>query len=314
MKDIHGNDVAATLYESYLSKAVIEARSLYQDFYFKIAHSIIKIIEANHSNDKFNRILYSIFTLLNEEFEGYTHPEKFLQNNFDIHAATQFQKYFFELAINHAIISSAKTTQVKTLSELAQSVLAKKMSSKLKLLKYLDPIVLAKEKSRGRIPIEEENYIKTNKLGITALEYTPVDLLNYFAKVYVPAQNQFKRDFKSKSSHWFQAHNLPFVSGISGTMGTCFAGLISINTLSPEETKLYLMMLICSLVSRGHHSFAEAAPIYDKVGFKVQQQELRGTYYAQFLTKAFIKSQHYNDFLKKITCTNEDISHCIIKR
>lgn len=318
INDSYGNNVVITVYESCLSKTIVESRELYQELYFKISTSIKEVVDFNSENEKFKRRLYAVFSTINDEFPGHENINDLLKKDFNLYAANQFYKYFFENLINYATLPkrSNQATHLASLTELVQTKIGASDSLVNKLRFQTDSGQVFADKNRGRIEIESDfEGAKTTKLGITEETNTPAELVKYFSKLYEPGQSQFKRDYNSQISKWLQKRNLPFVSGPSGTAGTCLCGMFQLCTYSQKELKLYFMVLAASLVARGHHSFVETELIAQKIGFPIKDNCDFHAYYEQFLTQEFIQSEKYHNFL--ITMANlkeESLANNVINR
>jgi hypothetical protein len=295
--DINGNDYPTALYESYLSKAIIDFRSGYALLFRKIAIAIQTVLDYNQ-DDFFKRHLFSAFSVLSQEFPGHTQIELFTQENFNLFASTGFHKIFFESLARYAKFPSREDPTPSTFASQIRSKISNQSSLLLLLRQHLDSNNIFNDKKNGRQEIEsDEPFLKTQKLGITSEDKAPLDLKKYFNNFFIPAQNQFERDNNSKAYQWLKEHNLPFIAGISGTVGTCYCGLIQLMDLSQAEIRNYLMTLTATLVARGHHSFGETHPVLEKIGFNIKNISNKREYYEQFLTPEFKASKEYQNFL-----------------
>jgi hypothetical protein len=297
--DSYGNSIETTLFESYLSKVIIEQRKLYEPLYIKINQSIQRMVDANQQNKEFSRQLHSCLTLVNIEYPGHSQLESFLQPGFHLHAANYFHKLFFEKIIRLAAIPAHNSaTKSLTLAERAQRTVCSSEATIKKLSARVYPPMFFNPEHRGRIEQELETEPVTRKLGIAQEEYTPNDLKYYYPTPYCPAQMQFLRDYNGSVSKKMQLNHLPYISGPSGTAGTCFQSMIQLDTYTAEELKLYFMVLSASMVARGHHSFYEVMMIAETIGFKIKDYSERQQYYEQFLTVELKNSIEYKTFIQ----------------
>jgi|688.fasta_scaffold231110_2 hypothetical protein len=294
-KDIHGNLVELTLYESYLSHAILNDENLYKKLFLEIMSLIREAIQRSDSSS-YNRKLFSIFSLLQDEFPGYNSIDAFFDCSFNIYAIAVFNKLFFAYLLEETTIQKAADTS--TLSTLIRfSVVSdKQLSNQLK--QELLPENLFADLRIGRK--NNHSTAATRKFGITTEENAPDKFKNYFGNEYTPGQSRYKRDSKSIATRWLEENQLPFVSGISGTLGQCYYGLLQLSNFSNQEIRTYLMIISATLVARGHHSFGELHPVIKKIGFSIKEIDNKQKYYEQFLTEDFLRSAAYKNFLTKM--------------
>lgn len=295
-KDSNDNDIPTTLYESYLSKAVVEAKDLHYSLITKINHSIQKVIKENSENEQFQRKLFSVFSLLNQKYAGCDSFNALLEN-YNIYIATDFHKLFFELFDD---LNTSSNTSDFSLASKAQSALRRYPQLFNQFKDKIRPENIFKDHRSGRKTLKNEEEKLTQKFGIALESSTTPELRNYFEKSYLPGQNKYRRDQNAAATKWLKDNNIPFVSGLSGTIGVCYCGLLQLNGLSPHEIRDYLMILAATLVARGHHSFGEFHLVLRKIGFAIEKKEEYKQYYEQFLTPDFISSDHYESFLSTI--------------
>jgi hypothetical protein len=83
MKDENGNLVAVTLFESYLSKFLLENQDFFKPVYLKILSGIERLCLFNENNAPFQRALFAVFSLLRM-----SHPEAtsidYIKKNYDL--------------------------------------------------------------------------------------------------------------------------------------------------------------------------------------------------------------------------------------
>lgn len=99
MKDSKGNLIKVTLFESYLSKYLIEHPEYFISVYQKILGFIQQIEQLNQGNPAFERTMFGLFSLLT-----YEHPHKNLDDlieQFDLIAVNSFLKLFCDSILNN---------------------------------------------------------------------------------------------------------------------------------------------------------------------------------------------------------------------
>lgn len=299
--DSNGNHIDTTIFESYLSKLIVEKRDLYTSVYRKINTSICDFIELNKHDRKFDRLLFCFFSEFSNTFPGYAKIEDFLKEGFSVQAATEFHKAFFEMMFQNGMLPTnlpKKKEEIPSLSEMIQLTIFNNSELKTSLKSLLRPALLFSETNRGRKDKKLSKPVETQKLGIATEENTPQDLKYYFKKPYESAQSQFKRDLHSHFNKWLAQRNLPFVAGTSGTLDIVFRHIIQLNTYTPYELKLYFMASTAAMVSRGHHSFAEGMIVAEKIGFPIKDCSNRQRFYEQFLVQDLIDSKEYQIFFE----------------
>lgn len=297
--DQNRNHIDTTLFETYLSKVIVENTIFFKPVFIKINETIDHLINSNKANNRLDRALYALFSDLTQRFPKYAKMSEFYRSDWNVQANTEFHKMFFELRIveelTASMIKSKKNTPA-SLSQLTQEFIGSNPVLLATLKKKLRPDHLFLEENRGRIELEDT--VETKKLGIATRENTPKDLLNYFEVPFTPAQMQFARDTNSFFSKWLEKRNLPFISGPSGTLEIIFTSIIKLASFTPNELKAYFMGVAGALVSRGHHSFAEVIIVANKLGFNLCDYQSRELFYEQFLTEDFISSDAYRKFRK----------------
>lgn len=311
--DETGNYIPSTIYESYLSKFITENPSFYQTVYEKINRSIAKFIKEN-SGREFDRYVYSIFSEHSRYFPEHDDIEKILSGKFNVQAHDRFHKLFFEVLFPKGICGhflKKDSNKVYKLSELAQFTIHANSQLQESLKKVLRPAKYFSKLGRSREDLGENDSKLTRKLGITSIEHTPVDLINYYEEVYQSAQSIYKRKYDGNFSQWLQKRNLPYVAGPSGSLQIIFCGIIQLDTFTSLELKKYIMGMAGAMVSRGHHSFAEVMIAAKSLGFYFKKGNDRA-FYEQLLTKEVLDSSEYKKFLEEAPCVNIISENCLV--
>lgn len=299
MKDSQGNVIEVTLFESYLSKYLIENPKFFEPVYQKILTAIQEIETLNQSNNRFNRVMFSIYSLLLLEFEEFKNIQD-LKDNFNLFAANHFIRVFSDNIVKTNLITVFQkqefTKRIPSLSVLCQHTLFKQSSDNNLLIPFLKPKKLFHENNRGVTLIKDADSVSTNKLGIATIETTPKDLLMYFPEAHYPAQFDYTPNRLSNVGRWMTQYNLPLISGSSGTARDYLSTLFCIIKLEPNEIQLMIISLAATLVAKGHHSYFEVIILLDRIGFKLQSSTNLLELYEQTLPKCIRLSESYIQF------------------
>lgn len=290
MRDARGNEISKTVYESLLSRAIIESKDLYQSLFLQINSAIQEFVTKYQTSEVNQRELFAIFSLLNSEFAHNDKLEVLLQPDFDIFAVATFHKLYFQYLLQHTVSRDIKVSK-NTLFSTAQAYICSKPPLLRALEKTLSNHSFFDDKKSGRHS-KELDQARTHKLGITTEQYAVGKLSCYFKVAYFPGQSKFEPNKESSAFKWLNQNSLPFIAGISSTIGTCYCGLIYLG-FSRAQIKLYLMVITATLVARGHHSFGETHLVWKKIGIPLESKKNMQEYYEQFLTKEFIASDRY---------------------
>ncbi|MDP1603105.1 MAG: hypothetical protein Q8M03_07555 [Legionella sp.] len=292
MKDAVGNLISLTIFESYLSKYLIENTHFFEPVYQKILSAIAVIANENKSNRAFDRTLYGVLSAVNDVYPHYSTIES-ITNNFNLLVATYFLKLFFD----GKLLSKSTATQleVKSLSTISAICKHTLFRHPHELAAYLKPIALFDERNRGVIPLQTTRK-STTKLGITTLENTPPELANYFVSPHDPAQFEYKPDPESNVGRWFTKHNLPIIAGTSGSASLFLTEILQITTLDPFEIQLLVIGLAAGMIAEGYHSYFEVMIILDRIGFKLQSTATLCEFYEQTLPKSILSTDSYIAF------------------
>lgn len=300
--DENENHLKTSLFETYLSKFITENPKFYKPVFDKLNCAVEIFINHNITNRNFDRRLYSLFSVLADNYPGYTDFKK-VKDQFNSQVNIDFYKAFFENIFSQGEIPSLESEKkIAMLSELVQVAIRKNTKLQDELKKSLRPVELFSDKARSRVErISPEGSPKllTRKFGILSEEETPPDLQNYFEKPYVAGQFQFTRFHNGFFSKWLKQRELPFVAGPSGIIEILFRNLIMLDSFTPSELKAFFLGVSAAIVSRGHHSFAEILIITSKLGFKFNDLDNRQQFYEQFLTEDLLDSNEYKVFLSQ---------------
>lgn len=258
------NIVEVCLFESHLAKYFIEHPEFFQPLINKVLEAIEQVVISNSDESTFNRLLFSVFSTISEEYPHVTDMAALKHSNSLILFDT-FCKYFTERAMS---ISSIKlpeiepksSIQIPSLSALAQHSLFKsrELGQKL-LLDKLRPASLFLDKNRGVIETgSSDSESETHDLGIlSSTGDTPDSLKNFFKLPHYPSRQYYKPKEDSSMTLWLREHYLPAISGASGGVGKTISKITSFVVLSPIEYQLLGILIASSTIALGHHSFFE---------------------------------------------------------
>ncbi|MFA6303588.1 MAG: hypothetical protein WC627_10740 [Legionella sp.] len=299
MKDSQGNLINVTIFESYFSKYLIEHPDFFKPVYMKIIDSIQELTLLNSSNSKFDRVIFSIFSILPSEFAGYNTIDD-LKSKFNLFACNYFFKLFCDRILPLQLISvfpqKKPTSTILSLSVLCQLSLFKQNPTINPLSPFLKPTDLFQERNRGALLIPQEHIITTRKLGITTLETTPTELINYFPEPYEPSQFEYRPNRKSNVGRWLSKYNLPIISGSSGSARDLLNLILKFIHLETSEIKLLLISQAAVLVAQGHHSYFEVMLFLDRIGCKFQDAPDLMRFYEQTIPVSIKTSDSYLQF------------------
>lgn len=282
--DSQGNVTDATLFESYLSKHLIENTEFFKPVYFKILDAIHNLAELNKSNKWFNRVMYMLDSTMRMTYEESPSPQE-LKEPFKLHMVTHYITLFCDLFL--------KTDAMKDFMPNSESA---RGHSKL-VIRQLKVKALFDEVNRGVIFLEEPLFAPTKKLGITTFENTPEELQSYFADKYQPAQSEYQPDRTSNVGKWLTYYNLPVIAGSSGTARDYLGWLSMLVVLEPDEIKSLIVGLAASMVTRGHHSYFEVMIILDRYGIKLENADDLLGLYEQTIPEEIRLSDSYLQFI-----------------
>lgn len=299
MKDVKKNLICVTVFESYLSKFLVENAHYFEPVYQKIINAIQKVIFLNQSDRTFDRIMYGVDSLMREEFNDFKGLQS-LNENFNLYEINYYLKLLCDNVFKSGVIkilpTELPTKEIPSLAVLCQYALFKNPKSKKQLSAFLKPEELFHEDNRGVSAVNNTQIIRTRKLGIATPEHTPEDLLDYFPEPHEPAQFEYTPNRKSNVGQWMTKYNLPIISGASGTSRDTLSVLFEFVKLEPEEIQLLIVSQAATLVAKGHHSYFEVIILLDRFGFKLQDAPDLYTFYEQTLPKSIRGSDLYQQF------------------
>lgn len=296
LEDSKKNNIKVTIFESNLSRFILENTHLYKDIYIKLLNAVEVFIKKNRTDMRSGMALSNIFYRLNETYSKSSSFDE-LRNNFNLVSADTFLKMCADTLLKFQRTDSiAKEKPAVTLAEQAQySLFSNPAGGMSKLSEHIRCEQLYSEKNRGAISV------KTNKssrnLGIVEDEFTPEDLINYFIKPSECARFGYRPSFKSYVANWLHDRNLPVISGTSGTTEMIFSRIFPLASLSREEKQLVLCAQAASAVALGHHSFFECMLAADRYGYKLKETETLLDFYMQCIPNTICTDPGFKEFL-----------------
>lgn len=318
--DRNNNAIERTLYDSFLSKLIIENEKYYRPVFDKITHAMMEVLNKLQEDiKKYDKLIghFIVVHIWSEALFDESEHNQYVRNvnlverffyfrkKASICKLVNFIKFFFEdyltLDIVDAIWLSKRNEKNASLSltELCQKKLAQAYKSVNDLQVALRPEELFAEANRGRIEIKNPEVKSTPDLGIMALASTHPRLKNYFnpdtdvgnAKLY------FKKNYRANFTKLLDWNDIPYISGPSGTIVNSLAGIFALIPLAPAELRQFAMGLSGALVAKGHHSFFECMVVLKVTGFTVEVNDYK-KFIEQILTDEFKVSATYQHFLK----------------
>ena len=320
MKDLYGNMISVTIFESNLSKYLLDNPQFFIPLYTKIFEAIERVIQANQHVPSFDRALFSVFTFLASKKRP-QRSVKDITQNFDLLAANDFFKSFCDsffsdgpmtLHVPKPDSNPAISTSLGNRMFLALTFAEKKKY----LYTLMRPSALFSEENRGvsLLSIDEENidsgsFVRTPKLGIATPEHTPIEYSEYFEHVNnEPSQLKFTPNRDSNVGRWLTYHNLPVVTGSSGSAVDTLVMLHMILEATDEDALLLCVAHAATLVAQGHHSYFEIFIVLHQYGIPLKSAPNLYAFYEQTLPKAITSSDSFQSFKRSLFKGKADIS------
>ncbi len=299
MKDVNGNLIFVTVFESYLSKFLSENVHYFEPVYQKVLSALQEVILLNQPDNTFDRVMFTINSLVRSEYHDFKGLQD-LKENFNLFTTNYYIKLLCENVLKSNLVKVLPTCppikEIPSLSVLCQHALFKHPKNKKQLSTFLKPEALFHEDNRGVSVLDDVSIISTRKLGIATLEHTPEDLVDYFPEPHESAQFEYTPNRMSNVGKWMSKYNLPIISGTSGSAREYLSTLLEFVKLEPMEIRLLLVSQAATLVAKGHHSYFEVIILLDRFGFKLQDVPDLYSFYEQTLPKSIVVSDLYQQF------------------
>lgn len=297
--DDKNNIIEVCTFESVLAKYFIEHPELFKSLTDKIFAAIEHLITANSENASFNRLLFSVFSTLNDEYPGVS-DMKSLRKSSSIVLFDTFFKHFTErvMTIPALILSACELHNSHTSSEkyLVNHSLFK--SNDRQFLEKMRPANLFSVKNRGVVDFDPAKEEETQNLGILSTEDTPELLKDFFSSPHAPSRQYYQPKEDSLMALWLRKHFLPVISGASGGIGKTLSKLNLLIPLSKAEFNLIGILIASSTIALGHHSFFE---VMRPVTFVTGELEMKKTlleFYEQVIPEEVKRLPSYKEHIK----------------
>lgn len=298
--DKNGNYISVTLFESYLSKCLVELPEKYfKPVFVKLLMGVKEVIELNRHDRGFDRLVFVVDSLMYQRFKDYKGLVNLIEL-FDVFMASEYLKIFSDSILKNGKIQHYPKEEpshgLPSLKSLCKLSMFKDLASKQSFQSFLKPDALFLERNRGAILKSKVSKIRTRKLGVCTIANTPSELLHYFPHEEQPAQLDFVPDRKSNVGRWLMQLNLPIISGTSGSARDFLELSFSFAFLNREETQLMMVALAAVMVAKGHHSYFEVMIMMDRTGCKLKLTDDLYSFYEQTIPQSILESEEFQAF------------------
>ncbi|WP_131775413.1 hypothetical protein [Legionella impletisoli] len=308
--DEKNNLVFVTLFESYLAKFILEHSELYVEAFKKLLHGLDQllttenelrqqIISRKSKGFDLDRVLYFIFSQVNEQYPGYASFRDVI-DNFQLSSADYLLKQ-----ITDNVLTPAKPTPSPVVSQVGIFKSITEPTSRRSPFNSSRSPLLFHERNRGVVEIsselsdeDEANDEFTYNLGIVSELFTPADFKGYFKHPIYPARYNYYPHEESYVARWLRKRQCPVISGSSGSTEALLSRVFPlIQTLTSEEKKIILFAQACNMVANGHHSIFEAMIVAESFGYVLETKPTLLEFYLQGVPEVIQKSEAFHDFL-----------------
>jgi hypothetical protein len=296
--DSKKNIVAVTLFESYLSRFILENTDFYKIIYIKILDALSDFIAKNRQNTSQQRFLSILFFELNRDFHGCDSFEN-LKKNFCLAAADLCIKKCADTYLKYTNTDVFKEPELNTLADCARHCLFSRPAEGTKILnKYLRHRQLFSSENRGALEEEDSGgTMTTQDLGIVDACFTPESLKDYFVKPMEPARFCYLPNEESYVAKWLRERHLPVIAGTSGSTELMLSRVIKLVSLSTDEIKMLLLAQCARMIAVGHHSFFECMLVSDRYGYRLKDTETLLDFYLQCIPQSMRDHDAFKKFL-----------------
>jgi hypothetical protein len=322
--DEKNNIIAVTLFETYLSKFVLEHPMFYQTLYAKTFQAIDDYFHKDPQNNPqlqaflsrqssrydLDRHLYTIFSRLEEQFPDQRSMDT-LRENFSLSSAD----YFIKLIIDDFLVPPMESpvmmgspTHNRTSSIDEEDSPATSLGgffspghglSRRSPYNPNRPAYMFSPENRGATEVieDEDHEMVIYAIGIVQLDYLTEDLRQYFKNPITPARFNYYPNEESYVARWLRKHHLPVISGTSGSTEGLISRVLSLSDFTDEEKQMLIFTQACNMVANGHHSFFESMIVADHFGFKLEEKENLINFYLQCVPISILNSDEFNTFI-----------------
>lgn len=320
--DERNNLIAATLFETYLAKFILEHPHYYQEVYFKVFDTIQNylsadplknpklkfFLESQSARYDFQRHQYTLFSKLTESFKEQTSFDT-LRTHFNLLSANHFIKLILDEFLPDETILKNTLPNIYSFQFFSASTPRRSPNNPNRSTLLFSP------ENRGANEIDyDEEPGKTHAIGIVSPRFLPNALKHYFDSAIDSTRDLFSPNEDSYVAMWLRERNLPLMTGASGSTEALISRLFPMCALSEDEKKLLIFAQACAMVANGFHSFFEAMIVLDHLGQGLDDTATLLDYYLQCVPDviredasfiAFLSSEPIQSLLKDIPLYNE---------
>lgn len=308
-RDKKNNRYENSLYESYLSKTIIQNDASWRPTLLKINQWIYHKIASDRDNQTMlNALMSALQKYSSKKIDRDNVMEitkQFLLDSKSLAPTVLFHGDYFE-RIHASIKGEQAYDTLATYSKVRSD----------DLFSAENRGVDATSTWRRTFERIRHPFYQSSTLGILSDAESPAELSDYFenepspkkpAKRFYQLQGerlshaaaQRHRDAKTHRTAPFGQEiierDVTIISGASGTTSKIMPHLIESMRITPDEMKTYLMVRGATLAAYGHHSIYEVMVLARKLGFPISYDHT--FYHQQFMTPAFRNSPDYKNFL-----------------
>lgn len=279
LRDKRNNLVISTLFESYLAKFILEHPDLYKAAYLKL----LDAIEQDTARDEFDRLRFSVFSILNENYPNYLSIAD-IHKNFYLPAAD----FIVKLAADY--LYPPPKVQLEFFS-------ATQSFSRSPINYHRNPHLFSEE-NRGVSELDGDEVLTTKDLGIVEAQYRPQELLNYFSQEIEPSMNSYVPLESSSVAKLLRSHECPVIAGSSGSTEALISRLFLLTHLTPEEKHLLIFSQACNMIANGHHSLLESMIVANALGVgELNPQASQRDFYLQCVPPSIQAHPNFIEFI-----------------
>lgn len=261
--DCFRNHSKVACFENELALALLKDGS--KEAINKVSRSILIYLKHTKFYNPVNDlqvILKDIeMTLQEKKSDEFAYPnitdahKTFYELIFEPHYAPELCFNFKNSSLPQRTVPSLQSLAIEKISRVgrkaSENTLSMQIFNRSRPDKFFHPL------SRGRIEIRTDGN-KYRHFGITDNESSQDWTQNFFSKAHSSAKNNFVAREESDIVKFFRQHQLPYISGASGTISHILSKILFHNVhLTPEEFREYLAILAAGMIALGHHSITE---------------------------------------------------------
>jgi hypothetical protein len=296
LRDTKNNFVVVTLFESYLSRFILERPHLYKGPYCKVLDAIDLELKKHSEKLDIDRHLFTIFSRVNESYQGYLSFDD-LKHRFRLESTD----YCLKLIADELLLLDAPKIKGKSDPGEIPSPPSFFNQSQIGRKSPYNPArcpLLFSEQHRG-VFIADDSSRETQDMGIVDEKYVPDALKDYFMTPICPAKFTYQPNEESYIALWLRSRHLPVIAGSSGSTETLFSGILPLVSLDPEEIEIIVFSQACNMVANGHHSLFEALKVADHFGLKIRDTKSLFEFYIQCIPASIKSDPAFSKFINE---------------